>query len=74
MLLCEIKDRSQPYCRIDSLVSRNIAKRQTASTYLKQLCSIGVLEERQTGKEKLFIHRKLLALMIQSNNSIEPYS
>ena len=65
---------TQPYCRIDSLVSRNIAKRQTASTYLKQLCSIGVLEERQTGKEKLFIHRKLLALMTQSSNSIEPYS
>ena len=35
----------QPYCRIGNLVEKNIAKRQTASVYLKQLCKIGVLEE-----------------------------
>lgn len=28
---------AQPYCRIDNLVERGIAKRQTASAYLKQL-------------------------------------
>ncbi|ECC3363818.1 Fic family protein, partial [Salmonella enterica subsp. enterica] len=28
---------AQPYCRIDNLVERGVAKRQTASTYLKQL-------------------------------------
>ena len=27
----------QPYCRISNLVDSNIAKRQTASVYLKQL-------------------------------------
>ena len=35
----------QPYCRIANLVHADIAKRQTASVYLKQLCQIGVLKE-----------------------------
>lgn len=54
---------SQPYCRIGNLVDYDIAQRQTASAYLKQLCDIGVLEEMTAGKEKLFVHPKLLALM-----------
>ncbi|MCK0714931.1 protein adenylyltransferase Fic [Chromohalobacter sarecensis] len=53
----------QPYCRIGNLVERDIAKRQTASVYLKQLSGIGVLEARQAGKEKLFINAPLMALM-----------
>ncbi|GAB2786887.1 adenosine monophosphate-protein transferase Fic [Halomonas shantousis] len=53
----------QPYCRIGKLVERDIAKRQTASVYLKQLSGIGVLEARQAGKEKLFINAPLMALM-----------
>lgn len=52
----------QPYCRIQHLVDRNIAKRQTASVYLKQLCDIGILEEKTSGKEKLFVHSKLIEL------------
>ncbi|KEQ16808.1 protein adenylyltransferase Fic [Endozoicomonas numazuensis] len=63
----------QPYCRISNLTERNIAKRQTASLYLKQLCSIGVLDEIQSGKEKLFVHRKLLDLMTRDSNDITPY-
>ena len=63
----------QPYCRIRNLVDKNIAKRQTASTYLKQLCEIGVLEEIQAGKEKLFVHPKLIQLMTKDNNTVENY-
>jgi Fic family protein len=63
----------QPYCRIANLVDSNIAKRQTASVYLKQLCDIGVLNEIQAGKEKLFVHPKLIQLMIQDDNTISPY-
>jgi len=51
---------SQPYCRIDNLVESGIAKRQTASTYLKQLVDIGVLEEVVSGREKLYINTRLL--------------
>lgn len=49
-----------PYCRIDNLVARSIAKRQTASSYLKQLVEIGVLEEMSVGREKLHINTRLL--------------
>lgn len=51
---------AQPYCRIENLVENGIAKRQTASTYLKQLVEIGVLEEMITGREKLYLNTRLL--------------
>ncbi|MGH1438978.1 MAG: protein adenylyltransferase Fic [Cellvibrionaceae bacterium] len=57
----------QPYCRISNLVEHNIAKRQTASVYLKQLCEIGVLEEKSVGKEKLFLNVKLVALFVKED-------
>jgi Fic family protein len=53
----------QPYSRISDIVGAGIAKRQSASQYLKVLCDIGVLEERRTGREKLFINRPLLQLL-----------
>jgi Fic family protein len=51
---------AQPYCRIENLVEHGIAKRQTASSYLKQLVEIGVLEEMNVGREKLYINTRLL--------------
>ena len=42
---------TQPYCRIANLVDLKIAKRETASVYLKRLCNAGVLEERKSGRE-----------------------
>ncbi len=65
----------QPYCRISNVVERQIAKRQTASSYLKQLTTpaLGVLLEIQSGREKLFVHPKLLHLMTADSNHIPPY-
>ncbi len=63
----------QPYCRIGNLVERDIAKRQTASTYLKQLCEIGVLKEIQSGKEKLFVHPKLIKLITEDEHNFKEY-
>jgi Fic family protein len=63
----------QPYCRIANVVERDIAKRQTASEYLKKLVSIGVLEERQLGREVLFLHPKLFTLVTQENNNYQKY-
>jgi hypothetical protein len=37
---------------MSSLVERDIAERQTASVYLKQLVGIGVLEEGSAGRRK----------------------
>ena len=64
----------QPYCRISNLVDRGIAQRQTASIYLQQLCDIGVLQEIRSGREKLFVHPKLVSLMTQDDNTITPYA
>ncbi len=55
----------QPYCRIENLVQADLAKRQTASRYLKLLVEIAVLEEREQGREKLFVNLKLLELLAE---------
>lgn len=51
-----------------AIKSPRIDMRQTASAYLKQLADAGVLLERQAGKEKLFIHPKLITLLRQDGN------
>jgi Fic family protein len=58
----------QPYCRIQNLVSANIAQRQTASVYLKQLCDIGILREYKSGRETLFVHPKYIELLTGEEN------
>jgi Fic family protein len=62
-----------PYCRIQSITSKGIAVRQTASTYLKQLVRVRVLEEKSVGREKLFIHPKLMQLLTRDANEFTPY-
>ena len=58
----------QPYCRIGNLVAAGVAKRQTASVYLKQLAEIGVLREVKSGRETLFIHPKYIELLTGEEN------
>lgn len=53
----------QPYCRIQNLVEAGVAKRQTASVYLKRLVELGVLEEIQAGREKLFMNTGFVRLL-----------
>lgn len=59
---------NQPYCRINNLVNAGIAKRQTASVYLKELCDIGVLEEMKSGRDTLFVHPKYVELLTGEEN------
>jgi Fic family protein len=63
----------QPYCRIANLVEKDIAQRQAASRYLKDLVELGVLREIKVGKEKLFIHPKLMQLLTRDGNDFTPY-
>jgi Fic family protein len=63
----------QPYCRISNLVEANIAKRQTASGYLKKLAGIGVLMELRVGRERLYVHPKLIELITKDENQFAPY-
>ena len=58
----------QPYCRIGNLVEAGIAKRQTASVYLKQLCETGVLKEVKSGRENIFVHPKYIELLTGEEN------
>ncbi|MDH3576324.1 MAG: Fic family protein [Gammaproteobacteria bacterium] len=64
----------QPYCRIGNLVDAGIAKRQTASVYLKQLCEIGVLREVKSGRENIFVHPKYIELLTGEENVWVYYS
>lgn len=64
----------QPYCRISNLVDKGVAQRQAASRYLKDLAELGVLREMPFGKEKLFIHPKLMQLLSRDNNQFQPYA
>jgi Fic family protein len=63
-----------PYCRIQNLVEAQLTGRQAASRYLKQLVEIGVLTEITAGREKLFIHPKLMKLLTTDDNTLAPYS
>jgi hypothetical protein len=58
----------QPYCRIANVVDGGLAKRQTASVYLKSLAEIGVLKELNAGRESLFVHPKYIELLTGDEN------
>jgi Fic family protein len=63
----------QPYCRISDLVNKGVAQRQAASRHLKELSNKGILREMPLGKEKLFIHPKLMLLLNRDSNHFVPY-
>jgi Fic family protein len=63
----------QPYCRIGNLMDRGIAKRETASRYLAAMCNSGVLAQQVRGRDKLFLHPKLLALLASETHEFVPY-
>lgn len=63
-----------PYIRIANVVNSGLVERQTASRYLKELALIGVLEEVPIGREKLFIHTRLLRLLTVEGNEFAPFS
>jgi len=63
----------QPYSRIGNVVDAGIAKRQTASVYLKELCDIGLLQEVKAGREKLFIHPNLMKLLTADDHEVPEY-
>jgi Fic family protein len=63
----------QPYCRIANLVDKGIARRQAASRYLHALADEAVLREVPVGKEKLFIHPKLMQLLGRDSNQFDAY-
>lgn len=64
---------TQAYCRIGHLVDRGIAKRQSASSYLKQLVTLGILKEEKAGRDKVFLHQKYFDLLSSDEHDFAPY-
>ncbi|WP_237235876.1 Fic family protein [Rothia nasimurium] len=56
----------QPYCRIKDVVGRCSVTRQTATKYLGELVSAGVLREEKIGREKLFVNEGLMDILKRS--------
>lgn len=63
-----------PYCRIQNVVEAEKSVRQTAAKKLRKLVEIGILQELTVGKEKLFIHPKLMRLLTRNSNEFKLYS
>jgi Fic family protein len=55
----------QPYCKIRFLEEARIAKRQTASLYLKELERIGVLKSTKIGQEVYYVNSALYKILTQ---------
>jgi Fic family protein len=63
----------QPYCRISNVVDSGIAKRQAGSEYLKKLASINVLQEKEIGREKIFINPRFMSILLKDTNNYAPF-
>lgn len=54
-----------PYTKIQFLVDANIAKRQTASSYLQTLAGLGVLRSIKQGREMYYINDALFSELVK---------
>lgn len=55
-----------PYLKIELLVNREIAHRQTASTWLKKLTAAGIVKPQKIGRTTYYANYKLMELMISN--------
>ncbi|HIE70131.1 MAG TPA: hypothetical protein EYP98_08100 [Planctomycetes bacterium] len=65
---------TQPYSRIANVVDANLAVRQTASKYLKELVAKGVLEERQEGRENIYLNIRFMDLLTSDSNTYKAFT
>lgn len=54
---------SQPYTRIRHIEDMGVAKRNTASVYLRELERLGILRSFKYGRERLFLNPNLLSAL-----------
>jgi Fic family protein len=64
---------AKPYCRIGDVVERGIAKRESASKYLKELVALGMLIEEKSGRDKIYLHRHYMDLLSSDEHEVKPY-
>ncbi len=53
----------QPYCRISTVADRCDVSRQTASSWLHALVSVGLLADIKVGREVLFVNHRFLDVL-----------
>jgi DNA-binding transcriptional ArsR family regulator len=58
------RHETRPHSRISNLVDAGIAQRQTATRYLDALAEAGIMDTARQGKTKLFVNKRLLALLL----------
>ena len=63
----------RPYCRINDVAALMQVRRQAASRYLKELTSLKILRELDFGREKLFVHPHLIALLASDAHEPRQY-
>ena len=55
-----------PYCKIQFLLEAGLAKRQTASTYLRTLSDLGLLKPLKIGREVYYVNEPLFAELVRA--------
>jgi cell filamentation protein, protein adenylyltransferase len=55
----------QPYCRISTVMTRCGVSRPTATNWLNALSEHGLLEDMKIGRDRLFINREFLELLVR---------
>lgn len=63
----------KPYCRIGDLVEAGVGNRTTASKYLKDLVEAGVLQERKSGRDRIYLHVRFFDLLMNDSNEVAPF-
>lgn len=51
---------TQPYLRIENVVDAGLAQRQTASKWLNELATTGLIAKEKIGRNVVYINQKLL--------------
>ena len=54
----------QPYCRIATVIDRCGVSRPTATRWLSELAVAGLLDDHKVGRDRLFINREFLTLLL----------
>jgi Fic family protein len=65
---------TQPYSRIGNIVEAKLGNRKTASKHLKELVAKGVLQERQEGRENIYINVRFLELLTSDKNDYKKFA
>jgi len=63
----------QPYCRINTVVERCGVSRPTASGWLSALAHDGMLQDVRIGRDRLFINREFLELLVRPESTDSLY-